>query len=193
MDYRKFSIKWLFFSNQLHQEFDFTRYLSSDVVYVVLFPQLTLVIYGGDYTNTYGSLAAFVTGFTLRVLSIKLFNLSKHFSILKCLRFCVKIGGEKLLSLPAVIHFPFYDEESKEQLFPFRTFLMLSSVVVQLVVSGVAKSLFRRGCLSPRFDVFGCFFDVDNKPLAVSANQSDAVMDEEQETFLRIPQQIVNS
>ena len=49
-------------------------YLSSDVVYVVLFPQLTLVIYGGDYTNTYGSLAAFITGFTLRVLSNRVYS-----------------------------------------------------------------------------------------------------------------------
>ena len=65
---------------------------------------------------------------------------------------------------------------------------MLSSVVIQLSVSAVAKSLFRHGCLPARFDVFGCFFDADVKPIAVSANQSAVMEEEEQETFLRIPQ-----
>jgi hypothetical protein len=71
---------------------------------------------------------------------------------------------------------------------------MLSSVVIQLSVSAVARSLFRRGCLSARFDIFGCFFDADvNKPIAVSANQSAVMEEEEQETFLRIPQDEITS
>ena len=44
-------------------------YLCADVIYVALFPQLLLVIYGGDYTNTYGSFTSFVLGFMLRILS----------------------------------------------------------------------------------------------------------------------------
>ena len=43
------------------------------MVYVVLFPQLTLVIYGGDYTNTYGCLVAFVMASVFRILSESFF------------------------------------------------------------------------------------------------------------------------
>ncbi|XP_046633589.1 high-affinity choline transporter 1-like isoform X1 [Daphnia pulicaria] len=136
-------------------------YLCADVVYVVLFPQLLLVIYAADYTNTYGCLTAFVTGFTLRVLS-----------------------GEQLLNLPAVIHFPFYDEEVGEQRFPFRTFLMLASIIIQLSVSVIARRIFCRGCLSSKYDVFDCF-PQNNKPAThdtkskVNLNDDNKVVEEE--------------
>ena len=69
------------------------------------------------------------------------------------------------MNLPAVIHFPFYDEETGEQRFPFRTFLMLASIVIQLSVSVIAKRIFCRGCLSSKYDVFGCF-PKNKKPVA---------------------------
>ncbi len=59
----------------------FFRYLCADVVYVVLFPQLLLVLYAGDYTNTYGCLTAFSTGFTLRVLSRTLSSINNNIKI----------------------------------------------------------------------------------------------------------------
>lgn len=40
------------------------------MVYVVLFPQLLLVIHASNYTNTYGCIAGFLTGFIARGLSI---------------------------------------------------------------------------------------------------------------------------
>ncbi|XP_032780795.2 high-affinity choline transporter 1 isoform X1 [Daphnia magna] len=136
-------------------------YLCADVVYVVLFPQLLLVIYAGDYTNTYGCITAFVTGFTLRVLS-----------------------GEQLLNLPAVLKFPFYDEETLEQRFPFRTFLMLASIVLQLIVSAVAKNVFVQGYLSPKYDVFKCFDSNSSIIVAIDSklNSGDA-KDIDEETF----------
>lgn len=56
-------------------------YLCSDLVYVILFPQLLCVVYV-PHTNTYGSLAAYITGFVFR-LSI----------------------GEPSLNIPAIISF----------------------------------------------------------------------------------------
>lgn len=42
-------------------------YLCSDLVYVILFPQLLCVVYV-PHSNTYGSLAAYITGFLFRIL-----------------------------------------------------------------------------------------------------------------------------
>ena len=42
-------------------------FLCSDLVYVILFPQLLCVVYV-PFTNTYGSLAAYITGFLFRIL-----------------------------------------------------------------------------------------------------------------------------
>lgn len=42
--------------------------LSSDLVYVLLFPQLLLVLYWNEYCNSYGCIASFSTGFLFRVL-----------------------------------------------------------------------------------------------------------------------------
>lgn len=80
-----------------------------------------------------------------------------------------------LLNLPAVLHFPFFDEETGEQRFPFRSFLMLASIVIQLVVSLVARAIFSCGCLSLRYDYFKCFTSSDVKVVAVmSENQQDS-------------------
>lgn len=56
-------------------------YLCSDLVYVILFPQLLCVVYV-PHTNTYGSLSAYIVGFVFRILI-----------------------GEPSLRLPAFIHF----------------------------------------------------------------------------------------
>ncbi|UJR30115.1 hypothetical protein I4U23_017656 [Adineta vaga] len=42
-------------------------YLCSDLVYVILFPQLLCVVYV-PHTNTYGSLSAYIVGFVFRIL-----------------------------------------------------------------------------------------------------------------------------
>src|SRR5882672_3978038 len=43
-------------------------YLSSDLVYVILFPQLVCVVHCKRHCNTYGSLVAYFVGFSLRAL-----------------------------------------------------------------------------------------------------------------------------
>jgi len=135
-------------------------YLCADVIYVVLFPQLLLVIYGGDYTNTYGSFTSFIFGFSLRILS-----------------------GEKLLYLPAMIQFPMYDSIEEMQMFPFRTSIMTASLLVQVGVSVTSEFLFKRGYLPLRWDVCECF---SGHLIAIKENGHLAANgdDEEDKAFL---------
>nr|XP_037276741.1 high-affinity choline transporter 1-like [Rhipicephalus microplus] len=109
-------------------------YLSSDLVYVILFPQLVCVVYLKERVNTYGSFAAYVVGCVLRAG-----------------------GGESILKIPPFIKYPFYDYENNQQLFPFRTFSMVLSFVTLVVVSGAASCLFMSGRLPSDWDVFNCF------------------------------------
>lgn len=90
--------------------------MCSDLVYVILFPQLLMVVHFKKYCNKYGSLAAYIVALVLRVS-----------------------GGEKTLGIPALIHYPGYDEVEKMQLFPFRTVAMLSSLVTLILVSWITK------------------------------------------------------
>ena len=81
-------------------------YLSSDLVYVILFPQLLCVVYV-PHTNTYGSLAAYIVGFFFRFLI-----------------------GEPLLSIPATIHFgPYIPPKSLCMLISLATILIVSQLV----------------------------------------------------------------
>ncbi|CAH1244543.1 SLC5A7 [Branchiostoma lanceolatum] len=114
-------------------------YLCSDMVYVILFPQLVCVVYL-KFTNTYGSLCGFIVGMILR------FG-----------------GGEELLFLPAVIKYPFYDETTGTQYFPFRTFAMLCSLVCIIVLSLITKVMFEGGRVPLRFDIFYCYHEDPNK------------------------------
>ncbi|XP_013408313.1 high-affinity choline transporter 1-like [Lingula anatina] len=104
--------------------------LSSDLVYVILFPQLTSVLYV-DGANIYGSIAGYVVGLIIRVLS-----------------------GEPLLGLQAVLRWPWYEEETDFQPFPYRTTSMLLSLLSILLVSYVTNVAFRAGWLPRRYDVF---------------------------------------
>ncbi|XP_054716393.1 high-affinity choline transporter 1-like [Uloborus diversus] len=123
-------------------------YLSSDLVYVMLFPQLVCVVYFKKFCNTYGSLTAYITGFLLRSL-----------------------GGEEIVGLPALIKYPFYDEERGEQLFPFRTLSMLLSLATLMTVSSVSKYLFESGHIPPQLDVFHCVVNIPEDILKVQEPQ----------------------
>ncbi len=48
-------------------------------------------------------------------------------------------GGEKLIGMPPLIKYPWYDETEREQLFPFRTLAMLLSMSGLLLVSLLTK------------------------------------------------------
>lgn len=90
--------------------------MCSDLVYVILFPQLLMVVHFKKYCNTYGSLAAYIVALFIRLS-----------------------GGESLLGLPALIHYPGYDEVEQQQMFPFRTMAMLMSLVTLIFVSWWTK------------------------------------------------------
>lgn len=86
--------------------------MCSDLVYVILFPQLLMVVHFKRYCNTYGSLSAYIVAFLVRLS-----------------------GGEPLMGLPALIHYPGYDTDEDRQLFPFRTMAMLLSLFTLIGVS----------------------------------------------------------
>merc|ERR1712123_459796 len=109
--------------------------LCSDLVYVILFPQLLMVVHFTEHCNTYGSLFAYCIGLVIRVS-----------------------GGEKLIGLPPLIYFPGFAEPTEEeieeaeeenrrpfgtQLFPFRTVAMLLSLICLPLVSQLMFWLFR--------------------------------------------------
>lgn len=98
--------------------FDF-RSICSDLVYVILFPQLLMVVHFKSYCNTYGSLAAYIVACIFRLG-----------------------GGEDVLGLPAYIHYPGWDDNLQVQRFPFRTFSMLLSLTTLICVSAYSKYVF---------------------------------------------------
>ncbi|XP_022098358.1 high-affinity choline transporter 1-like isoform X2 [Acanthaster planci] len=114
----------------------------SDFVYVVLFPQLLCVIYFSK-CNTYGSLLAYIVALVLR------FG-----------------GGDHVLGIPALIKYPYYDEEEEVQLFPYKTLAMLSSLVTILVVSYSLDYLFKKGTIPKRYDFFHCFVNLPHAKLS---------------------------
>ncbi|KAK7490861.1 hypothetical protein BaRGS_00017917 [Batillaria attramentaria] len=105
--------------------------LCSDLMYVILFPQFTLVLWFTQ-SNAYGCLAGYSVAFLLRVL-----------------------GGEPLIGLPALLRFPLYDEAAG-QLFPFRTFSMLCNCAVTISVSLLTNAMFFRGWVPAKYDKLNC-------------------------------------
>lgn len=106
--------------------------LCSDLMYVVLFPQLTLALWMPQ-TNAYGSLAGFLASLILRILS-----------------------GEPVLHIPAIIKYPFFDEDTQTQLFPHRTLVMLIGAILVVLVSIATNFLFLKGLLPKKYDVLKC-------------------------------------
>ncbi|XP_013866946.1 high-affinity choline transporter 1 [Austrofundulus limnaeus] len=130
-------------------------YLSSDLVYVIIFPQLLSVLFVKG-TNTYGSVAGYVFGLLLRIG-----------------------GGEPYLKLPPFIFYPGWVTEEKihhltgdveyfvQQRFPFKTVSMVASFLANVVFSYLTKYLFESGMLSHKYD----FLD------AVVSKHSKEIMD----------------
>ncbi|CAF92317.1 unnamed protein product, partial [Tetraodon nigroviridis] len=130
-------------------------YLSSDLVYVIIFPQLLSVLFVKG-TNTYGSVAAYVVGLLLRIG-----------------------GGEPYLRLPPFIYYPGWVMQERthhltgevehfvQQRFPFKSVSMLASFMANVVFSYLAKYLFESGTLSHKYD----FMD------AVVSKHSKEIMD----------------
>ncbi|XP_017774165.1 PREDICTED: high-affinity choline transporter 1 [Nicrophorus vespilloides] len=111
--------------------------MCSDLVYVILFPQLLMVVHFKHHCNTYGSLAAYIVAFFVRLS-----------------------GGEPMMGLPAFIHYPGWDEEGQRQMFPFRTMAMLCSLITLIFVSWWTKWVFETGRLAPGYDFFHCVVNI---------------------------------
>ncbi|KAH9376656.1 hypothetical protein HPB48_005867 [Haemaphysalis longicornis] len=107
--------------------------LSSDLVYVLLFPQFVALFYLKTMANAYGAVTGFVVGIILRLLC-----------------------GEPHVNLPVTIRLPFYSPERGQE-FPFRTLCMTVSLGTLLFVSAMAKYAFKNNLIPDRMDVWKCF------------------------------------
>ena len=119
-------------------------YLCADLVYVILFPQLTCVIYLPS-SNTYGSLSGYIAGLFFRVA-----------------------GGEPMIGLPAIIRYPGYKPDTHTQEFPYKTLSMLISMFTLIFVSYATKVLFEGGFLPRRLDVFRCIVNIPDEELVLA-------------------------
>ena len=123
-------------------------YLCADLVYVILFPQLTAVLYLKK-SNTYGSLAGYVFGLFIRVA-----------------------GGDENLKVPAIIKYPGYNEETYSQAFPFKTLSMVVTSVTLVATTYLSIWLFESGMLPRRFDVFMCVVNIPDEQMVLASRES---------------------
>lgn len=118
--------------------------MCSDLVYCILFPQLLMVVHFKHHCNTYGSLAAYIMAFLVRLT-----------------------GGEPLLGLKPLVRYPGFIEESQLQLFPFKTLAMMISLFTLVGVSYGTKRIFESGYLAPGYDIFRCVVNIPDDVLRV--------------------------
>nr|WLN44348.1 AAT9 [Sinonovacula rivularis] len=126
-------------------------YLCSDLVFVVLFPQLVCVVYL-RCTNTYGSLMGYILGLFFRLA-----------------------GGEPALKIPILIKYPYYNEVDG-QLFPYKTLSMLITMTSIYVFSLTTKHLFERGILRREFDIFMCVVNLPEESIALRDTEHSEMM-----------------
>ncbi|XP_060682928.1 high affinity choline transporter 1-like [Hemiscyllium ocellatum] len=107
-------------------------FLSSELVYAILFPQFVCVLFIPN-TNTYGSAAGYFVGLTLRLLA-----------------------GEPFLQIPPLIQYPgiSFENGTYQQLFPFKTLTMLLSLTSTIMFSHLASFVFKRKLLPIKYDIF---------------------------------------
>ncbi|XP_049520143.1 high-affinity choline transporter 1 [Dermacentor silvarum] len=122
--------------------------LCSDIVYVLLFPQLFCILYF-ENSNAYGAFLAFSVSAGFRWLC-----------------------GEPSMNVPVTIRLPMYDENLGQQ-FPFRFACMLLGLLTQLLGSYAASWAFQGGWLPQSFDVFNCFASGRQTEPKQATKQSD--------------------
>ncbi|XP_036820932.1 high affinity choline transporter 1-like [Oncorhynchus mykiss] len=105
--------------------------ISGDLIYCVVFPQLICVLHC-RCANGYGATSGYLVAVTLRLLS-----------------------GEPLIRLPTALLFPGWREEGGviHQYFPFRTLVMLSSLVCIPLASSLATLAFSHRLLPCSWDL----------------------------------------
>ncbi|XP_035532819.1 high-affinity choline transporter 1-like [Morone saxatilis] len=145
-------------------------YLSSDLVYVIIFPQLLSVLFVKG-TNTYGSVAAYVFGLLLRIG-----------------------GGEPYLKLPPFIYYPGWVIQERvhhltgdvecfvQQRFPFKSVSMVASFLANVAFSYLTKYLFESGTLSHKYDFLDAVVSKHSKEImdktTLVSNQDNIILSE---------------
>lgn len=103
-----------------------------------------MVVHFKHHCNTYGSLSAYIVALFVRLS-----------------------GGESIIGLEPLIHYPGWDEENHRQLFPFRTMAMLMSLITLVGVSAYTKWIFESGRLAPQYDYFRCVVNIPDDAIRV--------------------------
>lgn len=106
--------------------------LCADAMYVIQVPALTCALWV-PIANAYGAISGFVVGSMFRIL-----------------------GGEPVLSFQPIIKYPGYHDELG-QLFPFKTFAMLSCGFTIIVVSYLTNIAFTKAVVPKKYDILKCF------------------------------------
>ncbi|XP_024886610.1 high-affinity choline transporter 1-like isoform X1 [Temnothorax curvispinosus] len=134
----------------------YLSYLCSDLVYVVLFPQLLAVIHWPSMVDTYGCLAGYFIAIVLRLG-----------------------GGERGLGILPLIEYPFYDKRTRTQKFPFRTAVMIIALFTQLFTSFLARTLLGKGYFPQCCDVLNIYSPGKSKESSgvVQSSSGAALMD----------------
>ncbi|XP_020278897.1 high-affinity choline transporter 1-like [Pseudomyrmex gracilis] len=134
----------------------YLSYLCSDLVYVVLFPQLLAVIHWPSMVDTYGCLAGYFIAITLRLA-----------------------GGEKGLGIRPLLEYPFYEAKTRSQKFPFRTAIMIIALFTQLFTSFLTRNLLGKGYFPQCCDVLNIYSPGKSKnpPGVVQSSSGAALMD----------------
>ncbi|XP_018307944.1 LOW QUALITY PROTEIN: high-affinity choline transporter 1 [Mycetomoellerius zeteki] len=131
----------------------YLSYLCSDLVYVVLFPQLLAVIHWPTMVDTYGCLAGYFIAIVLRLG-----------------------GGERGLGILPLIEYPFYDKKTRTQKFPFRTAVMMIALFTQLFTSFLTRTLLGKGYFPQCCDVLNIYSPKKSKEPGVMQSSSGATL-----------------
>ena len=115
--------------------------MSGDIVYALLFPQLTAAMYMPEYVNWFGSTCAFFVGVILRFLS-----------------------GEPFLGIDAYIHWPgFISGKYNKKRHEYFTFFLTSLYFVTLFSTSWANFYATKKCQKSSFSVQSFWWLIRNK------------------------------
>ncbi|XP_067938215.1 high affinity choline transporter 1-like [Watersipora subatra] len=125
--------------------------LAADIVFVAVLPQLICSLYI-PISNGYGALTGYVLSLVLRLCT-----------------------GEEAIGIPVLIAFPGYNPAMGGQLFPFRVFIMLCSVISTVLVSLACQQFLLK--LPPRLDVLKCVhpYWVDNSINSLTSGDNGSI------------------